>query len=170
MYDLPMFQRALLHPKKKISKQNWVNWGFHYLNLKLLPSTFAQTAKLSGKSGVEPQVEILENVKHQVQQVLQDYLYYTREFNFSDARDISINAPRFIHKLLSSVRQKKNLTRALKKHLLYNPINEFEPFFESIGIKPCDIHSFLPQHQLFMKENQALLVVVSTLSNIGFPR
>ncbi|GLJ18073.1 hypothetical protein SUGI_0318850 [Cryptomeria japonica] len=170
MYDLPMFQRALLHPKFSFSKQNWVSWDFHYLNLKLLPSIFIQTAKLSRKSGVEPQAEIPVNVKHQVQQVLQDYLYYTREFNFTDARDISINAPCFIHKLLSRVRQKKDLTRALKKRLLYNPINEFEPFFESIGIKPCDIHSLLPQDQLFMKESQALLAAVSTLSNIGFPR
>ncbi|XP_057857466.1 transcription termination factor MTEF18, mitochondrial isoform X2 [Cryptomeria japonica] len=130
----------------------------------------ARTAKLSGKARVKPLAEVPEDVKLQVQQALQDYLYYSRDFNFTDARYISLNAPCFIRKLLSSVRQRKNINPALQKHLLYNPINEFEPFFESIGIQPCDIHSLLPAHQLFMKENQALLATVSTLSNIGFPR
>ncbi|KAH9331131.1 hypothetical protein KI387_003239, partial [Taxus chinensis] len=71
-------------------------------------SIYVQTAQLSGKAGVKTRAEIPESVKHQVQKVLQDYLYYTRGFNFADARNISLNAPCFIRKMLASVAPRKH--------------------------------------------------------------
>eukprot|EP01018_Ginkgo_biloba_P024318 Gb_26980 [translate_table: standard] len=154
-------------------QQKWVSRYFQSLILQLpmvLPAILLQSAKQSGKAGRKSQNEVFDNAKDEAQQVLQDYLHYTRSLPFADAKHISFNAPCFVRKLLSNVQQHKHIGKALERYLMYYPINEFEPFFESLGLQPSDIPSFLPPDQMYLSENRVLLANVSTFRNNGFPR
>ncbi|KAF9603165.1 hypothetical protein IFM89_034498 [Coptis chinensis] len=55
------------------------------------------------------------------------------------------------------------------RFLRYHPINEFEFFFESIGIPFLQLDSFLPEFEFFLNEDGSLLNVARTLSLFGFP-
>ena len=52
---------------------------------------------------------------------------------------------------------------------MYHPINEFEFFFESIGITREEISGFLPPNKLFFAEDRRVLNAAGALSVFGFP-
>ncbi|RVW81870.1 Transcription termination factor MTEF18, mitochondrial [Vitis vinifera] len=58
--------------------------------------------------------------------------YNNLDFHLTDAEHMSKNSPHFLQKLLSKVENEQDVARSLSKFLRYNPINEFEPFFESL--------------------------------------
>ncbi|KAK6151261.1 hypothetical protein DH2020_013896 [Rehmannia glutinosa] len=60
--------------------------------------------------------------------------------------------------------------RSLTRFLRYHPINEFEPFFESIGLRVSDYASFLPRNLMFLNDDQLLLDNYYVLCNYGVPR
>ncbi|CAN0913093.1 Transcription termination factor MTEF18, mitochondrial [Linum grandiflorum] len=103
------------------------------------------------------------------QGVLLDYLYSTRSLRFTDAEYISKNSPRFLARLLSEVDSRE---KDLAKFLRYNPINEFEPFLESLGLKPNECSSFLQQESVFLGdcEKGGLLQNFQVLADYGVPR
>jgi hypothetical protein len=135
----------------------------------VLPAIFLCSAQQSGKAGRTSHVKVSAKLEHEVQQVLQNYLHYTRSLPFADAEHISLYAPCFLQKLVSRLNAQKHISKALEGYLLYNPINEFEPFFESIGVKTSEIHRFLPPGKIYLNEDKFLLANVSTLRNSGFP-
>ncbi|CAK7336951.1 unnamed protein product [Dovyalis caffra] len=106
----------------------------------------------------------------EAQRVLFDYLHCTRSFDFSDAEHISKNSPHFIENLLSKIDNNKNVVRSLNKFLRYNPINEFEPFFESVGLRPSEVPSFLPRRLIYLGDDDMLLENFHVLCNYGIPR
>ncbi|XP_029130792.1 transcription termination factor MTEF18, mitochondrial-like [Cajanus cajan] len=107
----------------------------------------------------------------QIQHVLIDYLHSTRGHTFTDAEYIATNSPRFLQSLLSMIDDKDDdVSRSLRKFLRYNPINEFEPFFESLGIDPSELHSVLPRGVFFLADDFVLLDNFHVLCNYGLPR
>ncbi|CAN6453716.1 unnamed protein product [Victoria cruziana] len=104
------------------------------------------------------------------QDALLDYLHCTRGLHFTDADHMSKNSPEFIRELLSSVGDEGEIKHALVRFFRYHPINEFEPFFESIGLRPSDFAPFLPKDLLFLCDDRLLLENYRVLCNYGVPR
>ncbi|KAL9679877.1 hypothetical protein QQ045_017748 [Rhodiola kirilowii] len=102
--------------------------------------------------------------------VLFDYLQNTRSFQFADADYMSRNSDCFLLDLLSKVDIKENVTKSLWRYLHFHPINEFEPFFESLGMTPNEYSAYLPRDLMFLSDNQVLLDNFHDLCNYGIPR
>ncbi|GFQ05443.1 hypothetical protein PHJA_002688400 [Phtheirospermum japonicum] len=84
---------------------------------------------------------------------------------------MSKNTPDFFDKLLKRVEVgDSQVGRSLARFLRYHPINEFEPFFESIGLKPSEYSSFLPQNFMFLIDDKLLLENYHVLCNYGVAR
>ncbi|XP_020235283.1 transcription termination factor MTEF18, mitochondrial-like [Cajanus cajan] len=114
---------------------------------------------------------VSRHVKGKVQDVLLDYLHSSRGYSFMDAEFISQNSPSFVHGLVSEFHgQDEDVARCLTKFLRYNPINEFEPFFESLGISPHELPLFLPRGMMYLSDDHVLLDNFHALSNYGVPR
>ncbi|WCJ40825.1 Mitochondrial transcription termination factor family protein [Euphorbia peplus] len=104
------------------------------------------------------------------QAALIDYLYSTRALEIFDAEHLSKNSPIFLAKLLEKVDCGSDIGRSLTRFLRYNPVNEFEPFFESSGLRPCQYKSLLPNDLMFLSDDGLLLVNYHVLCNYGVPR
>ncbi|GAA0170165.1 hypothetical protein LIER_40905 [Lithospermum erythrorhizon] len=104
------------------------------------------------------------------QAALFDYLHCTRGFTFSDAEHISKNSPQFLQNLLSKVDYEHDVSRALSKFFRYHPINEFEPFFESLGLPHSEVLPVLPRDLMFINDDQVLLENFHALCDYGIPR
>ncbi|CAN8325286.1 unnamed protein product [Cochlearia groenlandica] len=110
-------------------------------------------------------------IRNQAQNALFDYLHNTRSLTFTDAEHISKNSPRFLSVLLSKIDDNhKDVAKALTKFLRYNPINEFEPFFESLGLCPSEFSPFLPQKLMFLCDDIVMFENFHALCNYGIPR
>ncbi|KAL9147830.1 hypothetical protein ABFS82_12G001200 [Erythranthe guttata] len=108
--------------------------------------------------------------KTDAQAALFDYLHCTRGLSFLDSEHISKNSPCFLGYLISKVEKDQDISRALTKFFRYHPINEFEPFLESLGLKPHEFASLLPRGLIFLHDDQVLLDNYHTLSDYGVPR
>ncbi|CAL0307552.1 unnamed protein product [Lupinus luteus] len=111
----------------------------------------------------------------EAQNVLLDYLHSTRGYTFMDAEYISKNSPHFVQLLLSQlehhdVANDVGVAGCLRKLLWYNPINEFEPFLESLGIIPAQLPLFLPHGMMYLSDDYLLLENFHALRNYGIPR
>ncbi|XP_062190901.1 transcription termination factor MTEF18, mitochondrial-like [Phragmites australis] len=128
------------------------------------------------------------------QQTFLEYLHVTRGLCFSDAEHISKHSPIFVSKLLEMVKdaikdpveggeeivfrskeKKKEMrdqrvSKALVRLFHYHPINEFEPFMESIGLKPSKYDSLLPRDLMFLADDETLLENYRVLCNYGVMR
>ncbi|KAF1888429.1 hypothetical protein Lal_00011200 [Lupinus albus] len=105
----------------------------------------------------------------QAQHVLTDYLHATRSLPYPYADQIAKNSFLSLSNLISKLQGGSFTFNSLVKFLRYNPINEFEFFFESIGISYSKVHSFLPHNKFFFSEDGSLLDAASVLSEFGFP-
>ncbi|CAN6467572.1 unnamed protein product [Victoria cruziana] len=109
-------------------------------------------------------------VLNPAKQALTEYLYSTRALFYPHAESISKHSPSFLQSLLSNL--KLSRSRAfpdVQRFLRYNPINEYLPFLESIGIAASDVSRFLPADRLFLCDSPQLLSSISVLSSYGFP-
>ncbi|KAL4186274.1 hypothetical protein AMTRI_Chr09g33040 [Amborella trichopoda] len=105
--------------------------------------------------------------RKEAEDALLDYLHFTRCLSFTDAEHISKNSPTSIHYLLSKVVNKQEIGRSIARFLRYHPINEFEPLFESLGLKPCEFASLLPRGLMFLSDDQLLLDNLHVLCKYG---
>ncbi|RRT54236.1 hypothetical protein B296_00049311 [Ensete ventricosum] len=103
----------------------------------------------------------------EVQDALMDYLHGTRGMQFTDAEHISNHCPVFLAKLLKKVENEDNIRKAMSRFFCYHPINEFEPFFESIGLTSDEISSFLPRDLMFLSDDKELIENYNVLRNYG---
>ncbi|XVF25363.1 hypothetical protein REPUB_Repub13aG0206400 [Reevesia pubescens] len=108
--------------------------------------------------------------KTEAQVVLFDYLHSTRGFSFMDAEYISKNSPHFLQNLLSNIDPEKDVVKSLNKFLRYNPINEFEPFLESLGLSPLELVSLVPERLMFLSDDSVMLDNFHVLCDYGIPR
>ncbi|KAF2302866.1 hypothetical protein GH714_009864 [Hevea brasiliensis] len=115
-------------------------------------------------------IPVSRTARTEAQDVLFEYLHSTRSLSITDAEYISKNSPNFLQNLLSKIDTEKDVTRSLNKYLMYNPINEFEPFFESLGLCPSELSSLLPRHLIFLSDDHVLLENFHVLCNYGIPR
>ncbi|RRT48215.1 hypothetical protein B296_00043756 [Ensete ventricosum] len=104
------------------------------------------------------------------QKALFEYLHETRSLPFTDADHISNNSPVFLQNLLSEVDDVHNAGRSITNFLRYHPINEFEPFFESLGLKPSKLDSLVPCDIMFLSDDEVLLENYHVLCDYGVPR
>ncbi|CAN4126718.1 unnamed protein product [Withania somnifera] len=111
-------------------------------------------------------------VRKEAKAALLDYLHSTRSLQFVDAEHMSKNSPFFLSKLLQRVDNTitGNIRRSLTRFLRYHPVNEFEPFFESIGLQPCQYLPFLPRDLMFLNDDKRLLDSYHVLCNYGISR
>ncbi|KAK6931992.1 Transcription termination factor, mitochondrial/chloroplastic [Dillenia turbinata] len=113
---------------------------------------------------------ISRSARTEAQNVLFDYLHATRSFRFTDAEHISKNSPIFLQNLVSELELDRGISCSLSKFLRYNPINEFEPFFESLGLNPSEFSPLLPNNMIFLTDDHVLLENYHVLSDYGIPR
>ncbi|KAM1948320.1 hypothetical protein ACFX15_008522 [Malus domestica] len=106
----------------------------------------------------------------EAQAALLDYLYYTRSLQFGDAENMSKNSPHFLRKLLNCVDNETEVGPSIARFLRYHPINEFEPFFESLGLKPSEYVSYLPRNLMFLTDDGLLLHNYTVLWRYGIAR
>ncbi|XP_045788140.1 transcription termination factor MTEF18, mitochondrial [Trifolium pratense] len=107
----------------------------------------------------------------QAQKALTDYLHSTRSIPYAFADKISKNSFHSLSNLISKLGSfsPSDFTKKLDKYLRYNPINEFEFFFESIGIQYTHVSSLLPHDKFFFCEDGSLLDSACVLCEFGFP-
>ncbi|KAI5344919.1 hypothetical protein L3X38_012796 [Prunus dulcis] len=120
----------------------------------------------------------LSNVPHKykseaverAQKVLTDYLHGTRGFSFPSAEHISKNCRFSLTNIIKRVDfSAPSFTNRIQRFLRYHPINEFEFFFESIGIDYSQVCHFVPPNKYFLSEDGTVLDAACELSAFGFP-
>ncbi|MQL75279.1 hypothetical protein Taro_007647 [Colocasia esculenta] len=131
----------------------------------VLPAVITSAASMHPRKPRIPRVVLTE-----AQDALFEYLHSTRSMHFTDAEHISKNSPIFLQNLIAKVDDCQETGRALSKFLCYHPINEFEPFFESLGLKQSEIYLLLPRNFLFLSDDYVMLENFHVLCNYGVPR
>lgn len=129
---------------------------------------FYRTKKNASVHEKSPQFPLA--VRQEAQAALTEYLHSTRSLPFSDAEHISRNSPHFLERLLKSVNPDKEVSRSVVRFLRYHPINEFEPFFESLGLSPSEYLPFLPPKIMFLNDDKLLMENYHVLCNYGVSR
>ncbi|XP_030519632.1 transcription termination factor MTEF18, mitochondrial-like [Rhodamnia argentea] len=104
------------------------------------------------------------------QDAIMEYLHLTRGLPFMDAEFISKNSPQFLDRLLQKIDAGENIGASISRFLRYHPINEFEPFFESLGLSPSDYVQLLPRERMFLIDDQLLLENYHVLCEYGIAR
>uniref|UniRef100_A0A1J3JKM1 Transcription termination factor MTEF18, mitochondrial n=2 Tax=Noccaea caerulescens TaxID=107243 RepID=A0A1J3JKM1_NOCCA len=104
------------------------------------------------------------------QKAIADYLHTIRSLSYSHADHIATNASVSIGNLIRQLDfSVLTFSKSLRKHLSYHPINEFEFFFESIGIDYSEVSEYLPEKKFFFYEDRTVLDAACALSGFGFP-
>ncbi|XP_042407768.1 transcription termination factor MTEF18, mitochondrial-like [Zingiber officinale] len=108
---------------------------------------------------------------------LTEYLHSDRAIPFSHADSIVSHAPFSLSAFLSQVPFPSNTARAdlkriFRRFLTYHPLDEYDFFFESIGLPPSfssssSAASAYPSY--FLSDDSLLLAAVSALVHYGFP-
>ncbi|KAM6555135.1 hypothetical protein CsatB_015897 [Cannabis sativa] len=109
-------------------------------------------------------------VVEEAQKALVEYLHATRSLPFTYAEHIGRNSIVSLANLIRKIDfSAPTFSRSFRKLLRYQPINEFEFFFESIGIDHSEVNGFLPLNKFFFSEDGSVLNVAFALSGFGFP-
>ncbi|XP_059659648.1 transcription termination factor MTEF18, mitochondrial-like [Cornus florida] len=108
--------------------------------------------------------------QQEAQAALLEYLHSTRSLQYMDADDMSRNSPLFLEKLLKKFKNEVDVGWSITRLLRYHPINEFEPFFESIGLKPSEYSTLLPRNLMFLNDDETLLKNFHVLCDYGIAR
>ncbi|KAK4765923.1 hypothetical protein SAY87_007565 [Trapa incisa] len=132
---------------------------------------FYRTKKVSSEnSSAKDAFRIPSATWKLAQAALLDYLHCTRSLQFTDAEYISKNSPMFLEMLLKRLGSEGDVEWSIARFLRYHPINEFEPFFESIGLHPSEYSSLLPQNPMFLSDDDLLLENYHELCNYRVER
>ncbi|XP_027352251.1 transcription termination factor MTEF18, mitochondrial-like [Abrus precatorius] len=107
----------------------------------------------------------------EAQKALINYLYATRCLPFTYAEHIGNNTLRSLTHLIAKVKpfSAPTFPKSFERVLRYHPVNEFEVFFESIGIEFDLVSGLLPHDKVFFSEDGTLFNVACALSDFGFP-
>ncbi|TXG64774.1 hypothetical protein EZV62_011768 [Acer yangbiense] len=109
-------------------------------------------------------------IRREAQAAVLEYLHSTRSLQYLDAEHMSKNSPRFIDQLLKQVQNAADIKWSITRYLWFHPINEFELFFESLGLKPFEYRSLLPHDLMFLSDDELLLENYYVLCNYGIAR
>ncbi|KAM3400721.1 hypothetical protein ACQJBY_005520 [Aegilops geniculata] len=168
------------------SPSGWV--GSISLIIRSQPYSTAPSPSHGGEEDAdEARQEMLNRWVHRAAQTtFRDYLHVKRGLCLTDAKHISERSPVFLSELLEKVNNavpkpadqvaegarfrskvKKRVSRALVRLLHRRPVNEFRPFFESIGLRPDECDSLLPQDLTFLSDARMLLQSYRALYSYG---
>ncbi|XP_043693388.1 transcription termination factor MTEF18, mitochondrial-like [Telopea speciosissima] len=153
----------------------WVCPFFHVESLNLRKNLSFTLQKIYSSYSIraghtETAARLSRVAQTEAQDVLFDYLHCTRNFHFTDAEHISKNSPTFVCNLVSKVDDGQDIARSLSRFLRFHPINEFEPFFESLGLSPSELSPLLPRNLMFLSDDEIMLKNYHVLCNYGIPR
>ncbi|XP_057783234.1 transcription termination factor MTEF18, mitochondrial-like [Salvia miltiorrhiza] len=111
-------------------------------------------------------------VRAEAQSALVEYFHLTRSFRIMDAENMSKNAPEFFNRLMKRVviDDDSKIKHSVTRFLRYHPVNEFEPFFESIGLRHSEYAQYLPRNLMFLADDELLLENYYVLCNYGIER
>lgn len=153
-------------PKPPYSSKNRVLWPISFKDRFLI----GLRGFCSENTSSQPAYR-LPSVISKAQSALFEYLHGTSGLDFLDAEHMSKNSPVFLNKILNRMKKGEDGTgRALSRFLRYHPPNEFELFFESIGLKPSEFDPFLPRNLMYLKDVPDMLDNFHVLCNYGIAR
>ncbi|XP_028754091.1 transcription termination factor MTEF18, mitochondrial [Neltuma alba] len=143
--------------------------SFAKIFLRHISTTSSTTRKLLKSSKIPQRYQ--KFAVREAQKVLTDYLHETRCLPFVLADQIAKNSLLSLVNLIVKVDfSASTFSRNFEKYLRYNPIDEFEFFFESIGIDYNNgVSELLPPNKVFFSEDGSLLEAARALSFFGFP-
>ncbi|XP_009764267.1 transcription termination factor MTEF18, mitochondrial isoform X1 [Nicotiana sylvestris] len=106
----------------------------------------------------------------QAQEVLTDYFHNTRSLPFTFAEYIGKNSRFSLLGLVSKIPFSRScFPNSIQRFLRYHPINEFEFFFESIGVNHVEISPMLHTNKCFLCEDSKVFDAACALACFGFP-
>lgn len=106
----------------------------------------------------------------QAQEALTDYLHTVRIIPYTFAENISKYSVISLSAIISKVKfTTPNFSKTLQRFLRYHPVNEFELFFESIGIDVNELDGVLPARMFFLSEHVILFNAACALYGFGVP-
>lgn len=168
---MTLFQRV-----KPGSVLKWASSNFvHNPQKSPIWNHIVQNPRFYGTEGLVPNetfnresvVRFSRAARREAQAALLDYFFCTRALPFRDAENMSKNAPIFFENLLGKVEHENDVGMSIRRFLRYHPINEFEPFFESLGLKPSEYRHLLHQDRLFLSDDSILLENYQVLCDYG---
>ncbi|XP_019084485.1 PREDICTED: transcription termination factor MTEF18, mitochondrial-like [Camelina sativa] len=170
---------SLIRNPRFTSLLNWVSQAIIKPRVSGNPRSFGTQrttlvdAELCGeKWGVRNRNEI----RRMAQVAMFDYFYQTRGLQFLVAESMSKNAPVFNDNLLRKLDgcdvddDEDEIVRSITRFLLFHPVNEFEPFLESLGLKPSEFSHLVPCDKMFLNEDAFLLENYHVFWNYGIGR
>ncbi|CAA7026858.1 unnamed protein product [Microthlaspi erraticum] len=176
---------SLLRNPRFTSLFNWVSQiSAETLSKPQLPGhsrSFATRRTLDAEVSGEKRSGRPRNEIRKVAQVAMfDYFHHNRGLQFLVAESMSKNAPFFNDNLLKKLNGDfdadadadagDDLVRSITRFLLFNPVNEFEPFLESLGLKPSEYSHLIPCDKMFLNEDAFLLENYHVFWNYGIDR
>ncbi|KAL8459843.1 hypothetical protein ACS0TY_031669 [Phlomoides rotata] len=168
---MPHFHKFLsvLCTKHSFRTSNYVNRSCHILEFLRFCRTERAVNTRIGEISWENRNRL---VRREAEAALLEYLHVTRNLQFLDAENMSKKSPEFLDRLLQTVGvdDDGDVSQSVTRFLRYHPINEFEPFFESIGLKSCDYSLFIPRNLMYLSDDKLLLRNYYVLCNYGVPR
>ncbi|KAG2262930.1 hypothetical protein Bca52824_070009 [Brassica carinata] len=108
----------------------------------------------SEKSRTRNGIRVTPTIRKMAEEAMLDYFYSTRSLQYMVAESMSKNSPIFIENLLKKVNcvSASDINQSITKHLRFHPVNEFEPFLESSGLKPNEYTHLIPSGEIFLNE------------------
>ncbi|KAF8115535.1 hypothetical protein N665_0025s0005 [Sinapis alba] len=120
------------------------------------PRSFAtqRTSQASGENSTRNGIRVTPTIRKMAEEAMLDYFYSTRSLQYMVAESMSKNSPIFIENLLKKVNcvSASDINQSITKHLRFHPVNEFEPFLESSGLKPTEYTHLIPSGEIFLNE------------------
>ncbi|KAJ0266237.1 Transcription termination factor family protein [Hirschfeldia incana] len=119
--------------------------------------SFSTSQASSEKSSVRRTrngIRVTPTIRKMAEEAMLDYFYSTRSLQYMVAESMSKNSPIFIENLLKKVNcvSASDINQSITKHLRFHPVNEFEPFLESSGLKPNEYTHLIPSGEIFLNE------------------
>ncbi|CAN1307170.1 Transcription termination factor MTEF18, mitochondrial, partial [Linum perenne] len=110
-------------------------------------------------------------MRKDAQEALLDYLHVNRGFEYTVAETMSRNSPQFLGELIRKINPEGgDIALSITRFVCYHPINEFEPFFESLGLKPAEYSQLLPRKLMYLTDDELLLENYRVLCSYGIER
>ncbi|XP_059633881.1 transcription termination factor MTEF18, mitochondrial [Cornus florida] len=131
---------------------------------------FSSASKISQLPSLSKIRNRRREVIQDAQQALTDYLHNTRYLPYTFAEHIGKNSTFSLVNIIAKVYSSRaTFLGSFQRFLRYHPINEFEFFYESIGIHYKEVNGFLPANKFFLSEDLRTLNAAYALSGFGFP-
>ncbi|KAG9134839.1 hypothetical protein Leryth_001151, partial [Lithospermum erythrorhizon] len=107
---------------------------------------------------------------HQAQEAITEYLHSTRSLPYPYAEKIAKNAFFSLSSIISRVPfHHSSFLNSMQRFLRYHPLDEFQFFYESIGIDYQEIKGFLHVNGLFLSDDSLVFNNACVLADFGFP-